>query len=103
MKKLPYYIASILIIASLSGLVLSGFADKNQRRRNIDQILSYKDSIVKEKALLGLMRAHIVLSDRSATDLMRMESAQIDERMRINKRIWGYQWKIDSLELELKK
>lgn len=58
-----------------------------------EKILDYGDSINAEK-----MRIIQILDQNKGT-----ASEQLNQRIAINKRIYAYQWKIDSLKMRLKK
>lgn len=68
---------------------------KNSKEEVVDQLYHYRDS-------LGFARLQLFLVDTSkehgATD-----SELVNMRAPIYKRIYAYTWKIDSLEMELKK
>jgi hypothetical protein len=86
------------------GAYLSKHKSVNAAKKKItDQIFLYKDSINNSRAKLALIGAKASLDYRDGCDPTPEQRAKIlAERLVIRAKMYGYQWKIDSLNIRLK-
>ncbi len=100
MKK-SHALIFILFLISISVFMFSDYKKRSHREKITNLIYSYQDSVKQIKGIMGLMRAQNVLNNESSRDLLKLEISQQPERLRLNRLVWAYNAKIDSLKLRL--
>lgn len=104
MKKVPSVILGLLIALSLLGFILSGLPKKESKKRAIQyQIAAYKDSAILEQQNMLRLLDNITATTENPSQWSIVFNQKLNERLAINKRIYAYQWKVDSLTMVLNK
>lgn len=75
----------------------------NRKAAIAKQIELYKDSVGQQRAKLILIRSRVDLAAENASQRLKLYSETIGQRTAISKIMYGYQWKVDSLQMELHK
>jgi hypothetical protein len=100
---IPLSIVAIFAIFTAGFIAISKRAANTEKKKITDQIFLYKDSINNSRAKLALIGAKASLDYRDGCDPTPEQRAKIlAERLVIRAKMYGYQWKIDSLNIRLK-
>lgn len=102
-KALIYFTAGMVLLGISFGMQVHGLFGGSRKARIAKQISIYKDSIGQQRAKLLLIRMKVDLETDNNSQRLKLYSETIDERTAINKVLYGYQYKVDSLEMELGK
>lgn len=103
MKKITPAILITLFIAVCAIYLTASFKKDSRKSKIIDAINAYTDSAGRTKARLILMNAADLSDSISPRDKFRKFNSQLHARMAVKQRLWMFEYKIDSLEMELKK
>jgi hypothetical protein len=106
MKKFLYILAGVVVVGTFAWAITIDREKKQNRAHKINiaqQIVAYGDSVIVEKK-----RILDILADADARTIdpngrILLFSKMINQRTAINKRIYAYEWKIDSLKMILNK
>lgn len=100
--KALYTISLFLIVFSVGFFVAKNFNKNTKKQKITSAMRAYTDSIDATLNELFLLDKPLNPSAdvRHAFDAV---NANMHERMAIKKRMWQWQWKIDSCNMELKK
>jgi predicted Na+-dependent transporter len=101
--KMKYFVIIFIFLGLLLTYFIININRGNKKSRITQLIENYKDSIGRQKAALVLVEHAPTFAYAKTGEIMSPQAINVNERMRIKSKIWGYQYKIDSLNIELKK